>query len=357
MSMDLQKATPKDTPAAVTMGDPAGIGSDIAILSWLKRAERECPPFFVIGDAAVFQDRAGTLRAAGRCPVETIANPAGAQAVFARALPVLPLASPAKPAVAGPPSAANAPAIVASIEQAVALTLAGEASAVVTAPIAKHVLLEQGFAHAGHTEFLAALAIRHGFADAFPVMLMASPRLFAVPVTIHIALKDVPAALTQDRLVRTAEVTAAGLRRYFGISNPRLAICGLNPHAGEEGKLGREEIETIAPAVALLQASGIGAFGPLPADTLFHAAARQTYDAVLAMYHDQALIPFKTLSFEDGVNVTLGLPFIRTSPDHGTAFALAGTGRADPTSFIEALKLAGRMHKAGLASARLAAKP
>ena len=278
-------------------------------------------------------------------------QPAEALAVFARALPVLPLEQPTGSVIAGTPSAAHATAIVASIETTVALTLAGVASAVVTAPIAKHVLLEQGFAHAGHTEFLAELAARHGFADAFPVMLMASPRLLAVPVTVHIALKDVPAALTQDRLVRTAEVTAASLARYFAISNPRLAICGLNPHAGEEGKLGREEIEIIAPAVALLRSRGMDARGPLPADTLFHAAARQSYDVVLAMYHDQALIPFKTLSFEDGVNVTLGLPFIRTSPDHGTAFALAGTGRADPTSFIEALKLARRMHQAALAPA------
>ena len=356
MSMSRKAAAPKDTPAAVTMGDPAGIGPDIAILSWLQRAERACPAFFAIGDPAVYAQRAAALHAAGECPVETIATPAEAHAVFARALPVLPLEQRCGPVIAGNPSAAHAAAIVASIEKAVALTLAGEAAAAVTAPIAKHVLLEQGFAHAGHTEFLAELAIRHGFADAFPVMLMASPRLLAVPVTVHIALKEVPAALTQDRLVRTAEVTASGLTRYFAMRNPRLAICGLNPHAGEEGQLGREEIETIAPAVALLQSRGIRASGPLPADTLFHAAARQSYDAVLAMYHDQALIPFKTLSFEDGVNVTLGLPFIRTSPDHGTAFALAGTGHADPTSFIEALKLAERMHEAAMAPAP-AAKP
>ena len=334
----------ENLPAAVTMGDPAGIGPDIAISSWLRRVEHGCPAFFAIGDPVVYAERA-----AGPCRIATITQPAEASAVFAHALPVLPLEHPLGRVIAGSPSTGNAPAIVASIEKAVALTLTGQASAVVTAPIAKHVLLEQGFAHAGHTEFLAELAGKHGFANAFPVMLMASPRLMAVPVTVHIALKDVAAALTQDRLIRTAEVTAAGLARYFAIQNPRLAICGLNPHAGEEGKLGREEIETIAPAVARLQSRGIQAFGPLPADTLFHAAARQTYDAVLAMYHDQALIPFKALSFEDGVNVTLGLPFIRTSPDHGTAFALAGTGRAYPTSFIAALKLAQRMHQAASA--------
>ena len=339
-----------NAPAAVTMGDPAGIGPDIGIQSWLLRGQRACPVFFALGDPALYAERAAALHASGQCRIETIAQPAEAQGVFTRALPVLPLAQPLGPVIAGSPSG-HAAAIVASIEQAVALTLAAQTSAVVTAPIAKHVLLQQGFAHAGHTEFLAELAVRHGFTGAFPVMLMASPRLRAVPVTVHIALKDVPAALTQERLIRTAEVTAAGLARYFGTRDPRLAICGLNPHAGEEGKLGREEIEVIAPAVAELQSRGIRAFGPLPADTLFHAAARQSYDAVLAMYHDQALIPFKTLSFEDGVNVTLGLPFIRTSPDHGTAFALAGTGRANPTSFIEALKLARRMHEAALAQA------
>ena len=329
------------------MGDPAGIGPDIAISSWLQRAGRACPAFFAIGDPAVYVERAAALQVP--CPIEIIARPAAAHAVFARALPILPLELPAIPVTAGSPSPAHAPAIVASIERAVALTLAGESSAAVTAPIAKHILMQQGFAHAGHTGFLAELAVRHGVADAFPVMLMASQRLLAVPVTIHIALKDVPAALTQDLLVRTAEVTSAGLSRYFAIQNPRLAICGLNPHAGEEGTLGREEIEVIAPAIAQLRSRGMHASGPLPADTLFHTAARESYDAVLAMYHDQALIPFKTLSFEDGVNVTLGLPFIRTSPDHGTAFALAGTGRADPTSFIEALKLARRMHEAALA--------
>ncbi len=333
------------------MGDPAGIGPDIALSSWLQRDRHDIPSFFVLGDPAVFARRAAALPSPSEFRIETIAEPQDARAVFARALPILPLDESLDAVIAGKPSAAHANAIVASIEQAVALTLAGSASALVTAPIAKHVLLQQGFAHAGHTEFLAALARQHGDPGAFPVMLMASKRLMAVPVTVHIALKDVPAALTQDRLVRTAEITSAALTRYFAIDRPRLAICGLNPHAGEEGELGREEIEVIAPALALLQSRGISAFGPLPADTLFHEEARKSYDAVLAMYHDQALIPFKTLSFEDGVNVTLGLPFIRTSPDHGTAFALAGTGLANPASFIEALRLARRMHEAATAAA------
>jgi 4-hydroxythreonine-4-phosphate dehydrogenase len=335
------------------MGDPAGIGPDIAISTWLQREKHAVPVFFAAGDPGVYAARASTLGLP--CPIEIIAAPAQAPAAFARGLPVLPLGSLQASVTAGSPNPAYAPAIVESIERAVALTLAGEASAVVTAPIAKHILLAHGFPHAGHTEFLAELAARHGFPGTFPVMLMASRRLLAVPVTIHIALKDVPARLTEALLLRTAEITAAGLARYFGIQNPRLAFCGLNPHAGEEGALGREEIELIAPAIATLQARGIRAVGPYPADTLFHAAARETYDAVLAMYHDQALIPFKALSFEDGVNVTLGLPFIRTSPDHGTAFALAGTGRADPTSFIEALKLAQRMHHAAEAGPEAAA--
>jgi 4-hydroxythreonine-4-phosphate dehydrogenase len=336
----------RDAPVAVTLGDPAGIGPDIVILSWLLRNARECPPFFAVGDAALYAQRAASFSAGPEFKAETIGSPGEAHAVFASALPVLPLKKPMGSVRAGRPDSAHAAAITASIEQAVALTLSGSASAAVTAPIAKHVLLAQGFSHPGHTEFLGELARRHGFSDCFPVMLMASERLKAVPVTVHIPLRDVPAALTKERLIQTAEVTDAGLKRYFGIEKPRLAICGLNPHAGEKGEIGREEIEIIEPAVAVLHARGIMASGPAPADTLFHEEARQGFDAVLAMYHDQALIPFKTLSFEDGVNVTLGLPFIRTSPDHGTAFSLAGTGRANPASFIEALRLASRMRQA-----------
>jgi 4-hydroxythreonine-4-phosphate dehydrogenase len=328
------------------MGDPTGIGPDIALLSWLKRAECDLPPFFAVGDPGVYAARAAMFPSSSQFRIETIGQPQDAFAVYGSALPVLPLEHNVGPVTAGKPGVAHAKAIIASIEQAVALTLYGEAPAVVTAPIAKHVLLAQGFPYPGHTEFLAALAERHGHPNVFPVMLMASNRLLAVPVTVHIALKDVPAALTRDRLLRTAKITHSWLARYFAIETPRLAICGLNPHAGEEGELGREEIEIITPAIEEIKSLGIAAFGPLPADTLFHEAARNTYDAVLAMYHDQALIPFKTLSFEDGVNVTLGLPFIRTSPDHGTAFGLAGTGRANPRSFIEALKLARRMHAA-----------
>jgi 4-hydroxythreonine-4-phosphate dehydrogenase len=332
------------------MGDPAGIGIDVAMLAWSQRSSFNCPLFFAIGDVSAFEVRAAELRLNGGIRIAEIAHPGEAAAAFANALPVLQQGPPLATVVAGKPSAANTGAIIASIERAVSLTLAGAAVAVVTCPIAKDVLLREGFSHAGHTEFLAELSVRHDHHDVFPVMLMASNRLKAIPVTVHIALKDVPSALTFHRIVRTAEVACGGLARYFGIKSPRLALCGLNPHAGESGELGREEIEIIAPAIAELKKLGIQALGPYPADTLFHEAARGNYDAVLAMYHDQALIPFKTLSFEDGVNVTLGLPFIRTSPDHGTAFSLAGTGRANPTSFIEALLLAKRMRLTAMAS-------
>ncbi len=325
---------------AVTMGDPAGIGPDIAILAWLHRHREHIPAFFVVGDPALFRDRANLFADAGQVSIAVIDAPEQAQDHFSDALPVLPLRTPLGEVVAGEPANAHAAAVIASIEEAVNLVVARRAAAIITSPIAKYVLREAGFAHAGHTEFLAELAARHGRPGLTPVMMMASSRLRAVPVTVHIPLKDVPFAITKDRIIKTASITSAWLSRYFGVPNPRLAVCGLNPHAGENGSLGREEIEIIAPAVDALKAQGIRASGPHPADTLFHDAARASYDAVLAMYHDQALIPFKTLSFDDGVNVTLGLPFIRTSPDHGTAFSLAGTGRASPTSFIEALRLA-----------------
>ena len=325
------------------MGDPAGIGPDITILAWLRRKELLLPPFVLLADPAVLSDRTVLLNIGDQIPLVEIQSTDQAAGIFEDALPVLPLSQPLGAVIAGSPDAGNAAATIASIERAAALTVAGHAAAIVTNPIAKHVLLESGFAHAGHTEFLAELAARHGAIEPVPVMMMASKRLNAVPVTVHIALKDVPRAISKDRIITVASITSHALARFFGIGEPVLAICGLNPHAGENGAFGREEIEIIAPAIAALNASGIKATGPHSADSLFHDEARAQYDAVLAMYHDQALIPFKTLSFADGVNVTLGLPFIRTSPDHGTAFALAGTGRADPSSFIEALQLAARM--------------
>ena len=327
-------------PLALTMGDPAGIGAEIALAAWASG--RVAQPFFLIGDPARLApvaDRAGA-------PVAGIAGPEASAAVFADALPVLPLALPA-PAVPGRPDPANAPAVVAAIDRAVALVRGQAAAAVVTNPINKKALKDgAGFAFPGHTEYLAYLA-----AAPRPVMMLVSPELRVVPVTIHIPLAEVPGALTAALIVETARIAAQALTRDFGIARPRLAVAGLNPHAGEQGVIGREEIEVIAPALERLRAEGLEIAGPLPADTMFHAPARARYDVALTMYHDQALIPLKALDFAHGVNVTLGLPFIRTSPDHGTAYDIAGTGRADPTSLIEALNLAAKM------AARRAGKP
>ena len=223
-----------------------------------------------------------------------------------------------------------------------AVVRAGRAGAVVTNPIAKSVLYRAGFSHPGHTEFLAELAAQGGLPPR-PVMMLWSPILAVVPVTIHVALRDAIAHLTMEDIVATGRIVAHDLRTRFGIAQPRIAVSGLNPHAGEDGSLGREDIDIIAPAVAQLRKDGVDVRGPLSADTMFHEAARRTYDCALCMYHDQALIPIKTLAFDDGVNVTLGLPFVRTSPDHGTAFDIAGTGRANPSSLIAALRLAARM--------------
>ncbi|MGF1553992.1 MAG: 4-hydroxythreonine-4-phosphate dehydrogenase PdxA [Paracoccaceae bacterium] len=313
-------------PLALTMGDPAGIGPEIALLAWGSGAIAR--PFFAIADP----DQLAALPG-GR--IEAIETPEEAAAVFPRALPVLPepLAEEAHP---GRPSAANAPAVVRSIERAVALVREGRAGAVVTNPIAKKVLYDgAGFRDPGHTEFLARLA-----GVERTVMMIAGPRLRVVPVTIHLPLAAVPRALTTEAIVETGRITARALARDFGLSRPRLAVCGLNPHAGESGAMGREEIEIIAPAVERLRAEGVEATGPHPADTLFHERARARYDAALGMYHDQVLVPAKALDFDHGVNVTLGLPFVRTSPDHGTAFDIAGRALSDPTSLIEALRLA-----------------
>jgi 4-hydroxythreonine-4-phosphate dehydrogenase len=326
-------------PLALTMGDPAGIGPDITLMSWLRRDAEALPPFVFLGDADLLAARAGQFGC--DVPLERIGAPAEAVEAFAKALPVL--HSPLGAALdASAPSSQAAPAITRSIERAVALTLDGETAAVVTNPIAKHILAKAGFPHPGHTEFLGALAQARGL-PATPVMMLAGAGLRVVPITIHIPLSSVPAALTTELIVQTARITAADLTRYFGIATPRLAFTGLNPHAGEDGMLGHEDRDIIAPALASLAAEGYQVSGPHPADTLFHTRARQAYDAALAMYHDQALIPLKTLAFDEGVNVTLGLPFIRTSPDHGTAFDIAGSGKARPDSLIAALRLAAEM--------------
>jgi len=327
-------------PLALTLGEPAGIGPDIAIAVWRRRTELDLPPFYLIAEPAYVTARAARL-GGGPLPIRTVA-PREAAAAFATALPVVALDLPVT-AAPGRPDATSAPAAIAAIRRAVADVLAGEASAVVTNPVAKNVLYKSGFAEPGHTEFLARLAAEATGRTVHPVMLLWSPELAVVPVTIHLPLAEVPDRLDGELIVTTGRIVDRDLRERFGIARPRLAIAGLNPHAGEDGALGDEDRTIVGPAVAQLKAEGIDARGPLPADSMFHQAARATYDVALAMYHDQALIPIKTLAFDHAVNVTLGLPFVRTSPDHGTAFDIAGTGRADPGSLIAALKLAARL--------------
>lgn len=331
--------TRADKPLALTFGDPAGIGPDITLLAFEERFRSPFPPFVLLGDPGVLAERARALELAVR--IEPIGDIAAAPSVFAGALPVLPL-SVARPVVPGHPDPANAAIVQQSIERSVELVGSGAASAVVTNPISKAVLARAGFGFPGHTEFLAALAGREA-SDA--VMMLVGDGLKVVPVTIHLPLKDVMGALSTERIFKTLEITARDVACYFGPARLRIAVAGLNPHAGEDGTMGREEIETIVPAIDAACRQGLDVSGPYPADTLFHAEARKTYDVAIAMYHDQALIPVKTLAFDTGVNVTLGLPFVRTSPDHGTAFSLAGTGRASPRSLIEALRLADMMRR------------
>ncbi|MBW7963997.1 4-hydroxythreonine-4-phosphate dehydrogenase PdxA [Bradyrhizobium sp. BR 10261] len=325
-------------PLALTLGEPAGIGPDITIAAWLRRHELDLPAFYLRGDEALIARRAKALGA----DIEIASvSPGETEAAFAGALPVVATGKHAT-AEPGKPDASSAPAALASIREAVADVRAGQASAVVTNPIAKSVLYRAGFRHPGHTEFLALLAEADGRVPQ-PVMMLWSPRLAVVPVTIHVSLRDALTQLTSDLIVSTVRIVATELRSRFGIAQPRIAVSGLNPHAGEDGSLGHEEQTVIAPALKVLRNDGIDARGPLPADTMFHEAARSLYDCAVCMYHDQALIPIKTVAFDDAVNVTLGLPFIRTSPDHGTAFDIAGTGKANPASLIAALKLASRM--------------
>ncbi|MGB3243723.1 MAG: 4-hydroxythreonine-4-phosphate dehydrogenase PdxA [Sulfitobacter sp.] len=314
-------------PIAISCGEPAGIGPEVAARAWA--ALSELVPMVWLGDPRHLP-RDIPYRIVGDC--------AEALRVSPTALPVLAhdFGSPATPGV---PQAAHAQGVIDMIAQGVDLVRTGAAAAICTAPIHKKALKDGAdFAYPGHTEYLAALA---GVDDV--VMMLASDQLRVVPATIHIALREVTSALTPASLRRTIEITHTGLRDQFGIAAPRIAIAGLNPHAGEGGAMGHEELDWIAPLIAQMQAEGFDLTGPLPADTMFHAAARARYDAAVAMYHDQALIPIKTLDFDRGVNVTLGLPFIRTSPDHGTAFDIAGKGIANPTSMIEAIKLADRM--------------
>jgi 4-hydroxythreonine-4-phosphate dehydrogenase len=322
-------------PLVVTMGEPAGIGGEIVLKAWLSRAD-DVPPFYVIDDP----DRLVSLarRFGWPVPVRSIEGPDQASRVFDGALPVVPIGATIR-AEPARPDPANAPAILGAIETAVRDVRNGRAAGLVTNPVHKDSLYRAGFRHPGHTEYLAELA---GGSE-LPVMMLVCPGLRVVPVTIHLALRRAIDSLSTAAIVHAGSVTAAALRRDFGVAAPIVAVAGLNPHAGESGGLGREEIEIIEPAVAELRHAGIEARGPLPPDTMFHAQARRSYDAALCMYHDQALIPIKTIDFYGGVNVTLGLPFIRTSPDHGTAFPIAGRGTARAESLIAALRLAATM--------------
>jgi 4-hydroxythreonine-4-phosphate dehydrogenase len=324
---------------ALTLGEPAGIGPDIAIATWQRRVELGLAPFYILADPIFLRRRVAQL--AHDIPFAVV-EPATAAAAFASALPVVDIGI-AVTAEPGQPDATSAPAALAAIRRAVADVHAGRAAAVVTNPVAKNILYQSGFAEPGHTEYLAKLSEEFTGKPVRPVMLLWSPELAVVPVTIHLPLKDVFARLTADLIVETGRIVARDLRDRFGIAQPRLAIAGLNPHAGEQGTLGVEDLEIVLPAVRTLVAEGIQARGPLSADSMFHQAARESYDVALAMYHDQALIPIKTLAFDHAVNVTLGLPFVRTSPDHGTAFDIAGSGRGDPSSLIAAIRLAARL--------------
>ncbi|HQS07972.1 MAG: 4-hydroxythreonine-4-phosphate dehydrogenase PdxA [Rhizobiales bacterium 24-66-13] len=334
------------TALALTLGEPAGIGPDLTLAAWTLRAQNGCPPFFAVGDPALLEDRARRLGL--RVPICAVA-PQDAIGAFDAALPVV-AAGPRATAKPGMPDATSAAAVVQSLDRAVDLVMSGAARALVTAPLAKSVVYAAGFPFPGHTEYLAARCAAPDGTIPHPVMMIWSPLLAVVPATIHIPLAQVPAHVTHDLLVQTGRIVDRDMRMRFGIAAPRLAFAGLNPHAGEDGTLGREDEDVVRPAIAALRSEGIDASGPRPADTLFHEEARTGYDVVIGMYHDQVLIPAKTLAFHDGVNVTLGLPFVRTSPDHGTAFDLAGTGRANPTSLQAALRLAWRLTEPGRAA-------
>lgn len=312
------------------MGEPAGIAPEITAQAWAARQELGLPPFAILGDPELY---------APYGPVHVVKTVAEAAEVFTDALPVLPLAL-TRPIIPRQPDAANSPVVINSIDRAVALCLDGQARAMVTNPIAKSVLYEAGFAAPGHTEYLAHLC---GLHPAATVMMLVGGGLRVVPATIHIPLVDVPKTLTPALLHRVITTTMQDLIRRFRIPHPRLAVAGLNPHAGEAGTIGTEETDWIAPLCEALRREGLDIQGPCPADTLFHEEARKSYDAAIALYHDQALIPVKTLDFHGGVNVTLGLPIVRTSPDHGTAFDIAGMGQARADSLIAAIRLADQL--------------
>jgi 4-hydroxythreonine-4-phosphate dehydrogenase len=324
-------------PLAIALGDPAGIGPEVILGAWSRlKAAGNLPSLFVVGGPQLLA--AAAARAGIDCPLVPIADPAEALFAIGAGLPVM--AGLDAPYTPGRPDGDGARLALASLSWATRFALGGVASGLVTAPVTKSGLAAIGWDYPGQTEFLAD-ACGMPYRDA--VMMLAGPSLRAVPLTVHVALAEVPALLSADLITHKARIVAAALRRDFGIANPRLAIAALNPHAGENGQFGGEEARIIAPAIAALQAEGIAAFGPVPGDALFTPRARATYDAALTMYHDQALIPVKALDFDEGVNVTLGLPIIRTSPDHGTAFDIAGQGVADPGAMAAAIRMASEM--------------
>ncbi len=329
-------------PLAITLGDPAGIGPEVILGAWARlRAERRTPAAFVVGGPELL--RASAEASGIDCPVVPIAEPAEALFASAAGLPVM--AGLDGRLTPGRPSPEGASLALASLRWGTKFALSGVASGLVTAPVAKGELARIGWDYPGQTEFLAD-ACGRPYRDA--VMMLAGPSLRTVPLTVHVALAEVPQLISAGLVIHKARIVAAGLRRDFGIAEPRLAVAALNPHAGEGGQFGDEDDRIIAPAIAALQAEGIDAFGPVPGDALFTPRARATYDAALCMYHDQALIPLKALEFDEGVNVTLGLPIIRTSPDHGTAFDIAGQGKADPGAMAAAIRMAADMaHKRG----------
>ncbi|KAB7648721.1 4-hydroxythreonine-4-phosphate dehydrogenase PdxA [Polymorphobacter fuscus] len=322
---------PTPAPLAVSIGDPAGIGPEIVAAAWAARRSERLPAFFAIGDRRA-------LEAVWDGPIITLGAPGEAAAAFDDGLPLVQVDDPGE-IIPGDPNLAGARCALDSLEIAVGLARNGFAGGIVTGPVSKAQLYAIGFNYPGQTEFVAE---RCGISASNAVMMLAGPTLRTVPITVHLPLADVPRLLTVDLIVAKSRITARALMRDYGIERPRLAFAGLNPHAGESGTLGREEAEIIRPAVEALQAEDINVHGPLAADSMFHAPARRHYDAAMCMYHDQALIPLKTLHFDDGVNVTLGLPIVRTSPDHGTAFGIAGKGLANPRAMIEAIRMAGQ---------------
>jgi len=330
----------KSAPLAITMGEPAGIGADIILSSYRQSASHSLPVFGVVGCARTLHRRA-QLTQHSDTEIISVNSTAQFSDAFKHGLPVLDLAMEYEPQ-AGVLSSKSAKRVIEWIDLAVKLAIAGDIAGIVTAPIHKETLYQAGFKHQGHTDYLAHLAIEAGY-PAEPVMMLSAGEFRTVPLSVHIALAQVPAAVTHAAIVTQAQIIDRDLRRYFGIPRPRIAVVGLNPHAGENGTIGLEDRDIIAPAIEYLKQAGIDAFGPMSADTLFHEQARATYDVALCMYHDQALIPVKAIGFHEGINTTLGLPFVRTSPDHGTALQLAGTGNANPSSFIAALIQADRM--------------